>query len=114
MHQNHLICASDEFEVFLTGEMVACRSLEDAVAVKAADDILSGNDLTAYQAVYLERLVRVLLGYGRVRAACLLSGSFIGLLSQCLTALPYAEVTTCELAPSSEQAVLADAVKSII
>jgi len=73
-----------EFGVPLSGEIVPCRSLDDAIAVKAADDILSGNDLTSYPADYLERLVRVLLRYGRIRAACLVSGSVVGLLAHCL------------------------------
>lgn len=87
MHQFLAIRSADQFHVLLSGEMVACSSREDAAAVTAADAILSGHDRSAYQSVYLERLVRLLLRYDRIRAACLLSGSVVGLLSHCLAPL---------------------------
>lgn len=83
MSQNR-VQQHDGLEVQLAGEVVPCRSYDDAAAIKAADRILCGKDLTPHAPDYLERVVSVLLRYGRTRAACLVSGSVIGLLSHCV------------------------------
>jgi hypothetical protein len=61
--------ADDQFDVALNGQVVKCRSLQDAVAVKAAADILSHSDPTPYKPDHLARLADVLLRYGQLRAA---------------------------------------------
>ena len=80
----HRAQQQDGFDVQLAGEVVPCRSHDDAAAIRAANLFLCGADPTPHAADYLERLVRVLLRYGRTRAACLVSGSVIGLLSHCV------------------------------
>jgi hypothetical protein len=66
--------ASDEeiFSIMLNGQAVECGSLEDAVAVKTAADILHGDDPTPYLPVQLERLAAVLVRYGQRRTAAML------------------------------------------
>lgn len=58
-----------EFHVSLAGELVGCDSLEDAIAIKSANDILTGDDPTDYSEEQLAPLAAVLLRYGYVRAA---------------------------------------------
>ena len=63
----------DIFNVTLRGATVPCRSLNDAVDVKTAEDIIAGNDLTHYQPEELERLAAVVTRYKKsVAAAALL------------------------------------------
>jgi len=66
--------ASDEeiFSIMLNGQAVECGSLEDAVAVKTAADILCGADPTRYLPEQLRRLADVLLHYGQGHAAAML------------------------------------------
>jgi len=61
--------SADTFSITLAGRVVECVSLEDAVAVKTAEDILSGQDSTPYQPATLERLAEVLVRYHRLDAA---------------------------------------------
>ncbi|WP_428306502.1 hypothetical protein [Lacipirellula sp.] len=96
--------SDDGFDAALTGEVVSCESLADALAIKAANQILCGSDRAAYKPAYLESLVRVLLKYGRTRAACLLSGSVIGLLSQCLQVSPDSQEMIRKCQPAALQA----------
>ena len=53
-----------EFEVSLAGRMVGCATLEDAVAIKTANDILSGDDPTPYSPEHLRPIAAVLERYG--------------------------------------------------
>ena len=64
--------AEYEFEVELGGQMVACATLADAVAIKTANDILLGDDPTPYSSEQLAPLAGVLIRYGYARAAELL------------------------------------------
>jgi hypothetical protein len=57
------------FHVMLLGQTVDCAALEDAAAVKAANDILTGDDPTPYLPEHLAKLVDVLIRYGRRQAA---------------------------------------------
>jgi hypothetical protein len=57
----------------LEGFVVECESEEDAVAVRNADDILSGRDRGFQFPVVLDRLALILLKYGRQSAAEALS-----------------------------------------
>ncbi|HEX6963465.1 MAG TPA: hypothetical protein VF175_16480 [Lacipirellula sp.] len=56
--------ADFEFEVLLGGRLVGCATLEDAICIKAANDILVGDDPTTYSAEQLAPLVAVLNRYG--------------------------------------------------
>ena len=67
-----LAIADYEFEVELAGYMVGCANLQDAVAIKTANDILVGDDPTPYSVAQLEPIVAVLERYGFQRAAELL------------------------------------------
>jgi hypothetical protein len=58
-----------EFQVSLAGRVVGCDSLEDAIAIKSANDILMGEDPTSYSEEQLAPLAEVLIRYGYVRAA---------------------------------------------
>jgi hypothetical protein len=58
--------AAYEFEVSLAGHIVGCESLADAVAIKAANDILTGEDPTTYSSDQLRPIVAVLLRYAHV------------------------------------------------
>lgn len=59
----------DRFSVAIFGETVECKSLEDAVDVKAANDILSRDDPTPYTPKEICRLTAVLTRYGLLEAA---------------------------------------------
>ena len=61
--------AAYEFEVLLAGHRVGCATLEDAAAIKAANDILSGDDPTPYSQAQLRPIAAVLERYGLFRAA---------------------------------------------
>jgi hypothetical protein len=54
----------DQFSIELCGHIVECLTLEDAVAIRMADAILSGGDPTTYSAERLKRLTDVLVRYG--------------------------------------------------
>ena len=54
----------DLFSIDLCGHIVECLTLEDAVAIRMADAILSGGDPTTYSAERLKRLTDVLVRYG--------------------------------------------------
>jgi hypothetical protein len=54
----------ERFAVQLGGHVVQCFTLDDAVSVKAANDILSRDDPTPYKPEHLERLAAVLIQYG--------------------------------------------------
>jgi hypothetical protein len=58
-----------EFQVSLVGELVGCDSLDDAIAIKSANDILLGDDPTSYSHEQLAPLAAVLVRYGYARAA---------------------------------------------
>jgi hypothetical protein len=64
--------ADDEFQVVLGGQTVGCATLEDAVAIKTANDILVGDDPTPYSEEQLAPIADVLIRYGFHRAAELL------------------------------------------
>jgi hypothetical protein len=64
--------AEYEFQVSLAGRIVGCATLEDAVAFKAANDILTGDDPTPYAPEQLAPIAAVLVRYGFYRAAELL------------------------------------------
>jgi hypothetical protein len=55
----------ERFPTELCGQIVECFTLEDAVAIRMADAILSGNDPTPYNAERLKRLTTALLRYGQ-------------------------------------------------
>ncbi len=61
--------AAYEFEVSLAGHRIGCATLEDAVAIKTANDILNGDDPTPYSPEQLQPIVAVLERYGFLRAA---------------------------------------------
>jgi hypothetical protein len=54
----------DRFPIELCGYIVDCLTLEDAVAIRMSDAILSGADSTPYDSLRLERLTTVLVRYG--------------------------------------------------
>ena len=62
------------FEIELLGRIVECHSLDDATAIKSANDILLGNDPTPYSLAQLRPLVHVLSRYGQGWAADKLTG----------------------------------------
>ena len=55
----------DQFVVTLQGELVSCDSLDDAVAVKTANDILRDRTDSDFTPRELDRLAAVLMRYGR-------------------------------------------------
>jgi hypothetical protein len=55
----------ERFPIELCGEFVECFTLEDAVAIRMADAILSGSDPTPYSAERLKRLTTALVRYGQ-------------------------------------------------
>ena len=64
--------SEDDAEIFLislTGQVVRCVSLDDAVAVKTAEDILCGDDSTPYLPATLNRIADVLVRYHRLDVA---------------------------------------------
>ena len=56
--------SGDRFPIELCGHLLDCLTLEDAVAIRMADAILSGGDPTTHSAERLERLTDVLVRYG--------------------------------------------------
>jgi hypothetical protein len=60
---------AETFLISLTGQVVRCVSLEDAVAVKTAEDILCGHDSTPYLPATLDRIADVLIRYHRLDVA---------------------------------------------
>jgi hypothetical protein len=64
---------ADVFCVPLQGWMVECASVEDAVSVKNADAILSGQDAFDYSSAELVTLATTLKRYGRQSAADVLT-----------------------------------------
>jgi len=56
--------SGDRFPIELCGHIVECLTLEDAVAIRMADAILSGGDPTPYSAERLKRLTTALVRYG--------------------------------------------------
>jgi hypothetical protein len=73
MYSSDLL-GQEQFQVSLAGRLIDCVSLEDAVAIKAANDILTGDDPTPYSADQLAPITNVLSRYGFHRAAELLGG----------------------------------------
>jgi hypothetical protein len=67
--------ARDVFDIELLGRMIQCASLDDATAIKAAHDILVGNDPTPYSMIQLNPLAQVLGRYGQHWAADRLTNS---------------------------------------
>jgi hypothetical protein len=59
-----LATSGEVFEVEVLGRMIGCASLDDAAAVKSANDILLGNDPTPYSLIQLKPLAQVLTRYG--------------------------------------------------
>ena len=59
----------ERFPIELCGQIVECFTLEDAVAIRMADAILSGSDPTPYSAERLKRLTTALLRYGQTDIA---------------------------------------------
>jgi hypothetical protein len=55
----------DRFPIELRGKIVECFTLDDAVAIRMADAILSGSDPTPYSAERLKRLTTALVRYGQ-------------------------------------------------
>jgi hypothetical protein len=51
--------------VTLGGSVINCQTLQDAVAVKMANDILSRDDPTPYCADRIEQITSVLVRYGQ-------------------------------------------------
>jgi hypothetical protein len=66
----------DTFAVDLLGVPVVCATLEDAVAVKTANDIFSHADATPYRIDVILPFVKVLERYGRNAEAEKLSAMF--------------------------------------
>jgi hypothetical protein len=60
---------AENFPIPLAGHVVNCTSLSDAVAVKTAEDILSGADPTPYLPAALQRIADILVRYHRADAA---------------------------------------------
>ena len=54
----------ERFPIELCGQVVECFTLEDAVAIRMADAILSGGDPTPYNADRLKPLTITLVRYG--------------------------------------------------
>ena len=54
----------ERFPIELCGQIVDCFTLEDAVAIRMADAILSGSDPTPYSAERLKPLTTALLRCG--------------------------------------------------
>jgi hypothetical protein len=54
----------ERFPIELCGQVVECYTLEDAVAIRMADAILSGGDPTPYRGDRLLPLTAALLRYG--------------------------------------------------
>jgi hypothetical protein len=54
----------ERFPIELCGCIVDCLTLDDAVAIRMSDAILSGGDPTTYSAERLKRLTDVLVRYG--------------------------------------------------
>jgi hypothetical protein len=73
---------AEVFTILLTGQVVRCVSLEDAVAVKTAEDILCGNDSTPYLPAMLNRIADVLVRYNRLDVAERLVGRRFSPLSR--------------------------------
>jgi len=73
MYSSDLV-RQEQFQVSLAGRLIDCVSLDDAVAIKAANDILAGDDPTPYSPEQLAPLASVLSRYGFHRAAELLGG----------------------------------------
>jgi hypothetical protein len=48
----------------LQGELVACETVMDAIAIKTADGILNSPDLPGFEPAELERLAQVLIKHG--------------------------------------------------
>ena len=59
----------DTFQVPLQGWIVECKSIEDAVAVKRANAILSDLDVDPTTPIELNTLASILMLYGRKSAA---------------------------------------------
>jgi hypothetical protein len=70
------VCDAEVFSVLLLGVPVNCTTLEDAVAVKTANDIFTGVDPTPYRHEIVRPFVRVLGQYGRHEEAKRLSAMF--------------------------------------
>ena len=70
------VCDADVFTVDLLGVPVNCTTLEDAVAVKTANDIFTHADPTPYRREVILPFVRVLGRYGRHEEAKRLSAIF--------------------------------------
>jgi hypothetical protein len=70
------VCDADVFTVDLLGVPVNCTSLDDAVAVKTANDILTNRDPTPYRMDVVLPFVRTLGRYGRHDEAKRLSAMF--------------------------------------
>jgi len=66
--------SESHYRISLCGQTIQCRSLDDAVAVKMAADILRGDDPTPYRHDQLEPIAEVLLQYGQRQAADTLLG----------------------------------------
>ena len=71
------VCVAEVFSVLLLGVPVNCTTLQDAVAVKAANDIFNGLDPTPYRRDLIMPFVRVLGLYGRHDEAKRLSAMFV-------------------------------------
>jgi hypothetical protein len=65
--------APDLFTVDFQGSLIACNSLDDAVAVKNANSILDNQTENEYSPRELDRLANVLIRYGQDAAAETLS-----------------------------------------
>ena len=59
----------ETFQVPLEGWIVECDSIDDAVAVKNAEQILSSRNYVGYAPAELDRLAAILVKYGRKSAA---------------------------------------------
>ena len=70
------ICDAEVFTVDLLGVPVDCTTLEDAVAVKTANDIFTNADITPYRMDVILPFVRALGRYGRHDEAKRLSAMF--------------------------------------
>jgi hypothetical protein len=59
----------ESFPIDFLGETIACETLEDAVAVTTASDILFRDDPTPYKQERLDEIADTLSRYGREKAA---------------------------------------------
>jgi hypothetical protein len=59
----------ERFPIELCGQIVECFTLEDAVAIRMADAIISCSDPTPYSAKRLKRLTTALVRYGHSSVA---------------------------------------------